>query len=77
MIKQVYSIKIFKYFIFINKSIMKNEIINLYLNGYGSPTISKNLGIPKKKVLKILKIAFQMKKFYSGVFLQENQQRMA
>lgn len=54
MIKQVYSIKIFKYFIFINKSIMKNEIINLYLNGYGSPTISKNLGIPKKKVLKIL-----------------------
>jgi len=49
MIKQVYSIKIFKYFIFINKSIMKNEIINLYLNGYGSPTISKNLGIPKKK----------------------------
>tara|TARA_R110000803_G_C11917729_1_gene313979 strand:+ start:116 stop:991 length:876 start_codon:yes stop_codon:yes gene_type:complete len=33
---------------------MENKIIELYLSGYGSPTISKKLSIPKRKVLKVL-----------------------
>lgn len=33
---------------------MEEEIINLYLSGYGSTTIVKMLSLPKRKVLKIL-----------------------
>jgi hypothetical protein len=33
---------------------MEEEIINLYLSGYGSTTIVKLLSLPKRKVLKIL-----------------------
>jgi len=33
---------------------MEQEIINLYLSGYGSTTIVKLLSLPKRKVLKVL-----------------------